>query len=186
MWEELFVIIQSKTRCVAIATSLVLVSASAPAAAQEAGSADASLVDSVTGCLNVAAEDARLACFDRNAKALEAARRDGGLVVMDRSEVREKRRSLFGFQLPRVNLFGRGEDVPEEEVTEINSVIRSSSPSGRDRWVFTLEDGSQWTTLVAVRIEPNVGEKVRIRAASLGSYLGSIGGRGGVRVRRIE
>lgn len=176
--------IRSNFRLIACVTALMTLAN--PAAAQTTPTGDATLIDRLTGCLQIAQDDARLACFDTNAKALESARRDGGLVVMDREEVREKRRSLFGFQLPRINLFGRNGDKREEEITEINSVVTAANPTGRERWMFTLEDGSRWTTLVAVRIEPNPGDKVRIRAAALGSYLGSIGGRAGVRVRRVE
>lgn len=154
--------------------------------AQTATEGQQSLVDRVAACRAISDAGARLNCFDSTTAALDAARRGGDLVVLDRDDVRERRRSLFGFQLPRVNLFGRRDDAPEEEVQEINSVVKSLAPSGRGRWVVGLEDGSKWATLAPSKFDPATGEKMRIRRAALGSYLGSIGGRTSVRVQRVE
>lgn len=157
-----------------------------PVAAQDAQTNNITLVDKVAACRAIQEPQARLACFDSTTRALDDARRGGELVVLDREEVRERRRSLFGFQLPRVNLFGRRDDAPEEEIEEIDSVVQTLSPSGRGRWVFGLQDGSKWTTLAPSKFDPAIGERMRIKRAALGSYLGSFGGRTAVRVQRLQ
>lgn len=131
-------------------------------------------------------EDAaqRLACYDAAASALDAAERQGDVVVVDRAQVGEARRQLFGFQLPSISLFERGTTV--EEINAIETTLTRASQSGEGRWLFTLADGSVWRQIDTERVtfRNRAGESVRVRRASLGSYQLVIGASRAVRVRR--
>ena len=56
----------------------------------------------------------RLACFDKAVGTIVAASDSDDLRIVDREEVRETRRKLFGFALPDLGIFGRrdGEHLP--------------------------------------------------------------------------
>lgn len=145
-----------------------------------------SLVEAVSNCRKIASQNERLACFDRASAALDAARADQGLVIMDKAQIREKRRSLFGFQLPKINLFGGKSDAPEEEIKELTSTIRNVSPSGRDNFTLRLADNSVWRTTERSKVDPKRGDTILIRRAALGSYRAKVAGGLAVRIQRVE
>lgn len=145
-----------------------------------------SLVASVSECRKISSRDERLACFDRTTAALDAARTGQGLVIMDRAEIREKRRSLFGFQLPKINLFGSKDDEPEEEFQELTSTIRSVSRSGRDNFTLRLADNSVWRTTEPSKFDPERGDEIRIKRAALGTYRANVAKGRAVRIQRVE
>lgn len=157
----------------------------APAAAQETSSG--SVVDAVTACRDVVDSTARLACFDKAVAAFATARDKKDLVVLDRAEVQKTRRSLFGFTLPRIKLFGGGDDDNNpEDVKEINGSVAGVSAVAGDRWTVTLDDDTRWITTESARgFAPRAGETVRIRRAALGSYDASFNKRRAIKVRRI-
>lgn len=135
-------------------------------------------------CRSVADSAARLACFDAAAGALDSARQQGELVVMDRAQVNQTRRQLFGFEMPALpQLFG-----PEgaAEIDAIDSTLQSASLVGEGRWVFRLADGSVWRQIDSerVRFQNRPGQPIRVRKASLGSFLLTVGDSRAVRVRR--
>ncbi len=158
-----------------------LLALAAPAAGQEGSS----LIQSVVDCRRIPLDRERLACFDRAAVSLDSARRDDGLVVMNRKEVREKRRSLFGLKLPDIDLFGRDE-AKEPAITELDSAVLDARLVARDRWEIRLADKSIWRTTEPARVAPRVGDKVKIRRAALGSYRASFSGAYPVRIQRVE
>lgn len=135
-------------------------------------------------CRSVADNVARLACFDAAAGALDTAERAGEVVVIDRAGVAETRRQLFGFEMPSLpRLFG-----PEGagEIDSIDSTLQSAALVGEGRWVFRLADGSVWRQIDSerVRFTNRPGQEVRVRKASLGSFLLTVDGSRAVRVRR--
>lgn len=156
-----------------------------PAAAQETGGGN--VVDAVAACRDIADSAARLACFDKAVTALVAARDKKDVVVLDRAEVQKTRRSLFGFTLPRIKLFGGGDDDNNpEDIKEINGKVAGVSPVTGDRWTVTLDDDTRWITTESARgFPPRSGESVRIRRAALGSYDASFNKRRTIKVRRI-
>ena len=139
----------------------------------------------LVACRAIADDTARLACYDRHVAAIETAAEDDSIMVVDREEVREAERGLFGLRLPR--LFG-GRD--EDRVNEIESTITSVSGGGRRRpWIFSLEDGSRWMQIDQrdqLSRSPRVGHTVKIRRAALGSFRAEIDGMRLIRVRRIQ
>lgn len=135
-------------------------------------------------CRGIAESVARLACFDTAAGALDTAERAGDVVVIDRAGVAETRRQLFGFEMPSLpRLFGPEGDTP---IDSIDSTLQSASLVGEGRWVFRLADGSVWRQIDSERVgfQNRPGETVRVRKASLGSFLLTVGGSRAVRVRR--
>ncbi|WP_343518547.1 hypothetical protein [Sphingomonas sp.] len=171
-----------KTTGTLIAATVIL--AASPVEAQESGS---NAADAVAGCRNITDSAERLACFDRAAAEFVAARERKDLVVLDRSDVQKTRRSLFGFALPRIKLFGGGDEAEREQVREIDSKVVSAAQVAPDRWSVTLDDKTQWVTLEGARgFPPRAGESVNIKRGALGSYLAMFDKRRSIRVRRTE
>ena len=136
-------------------------------------------------CRGLSESAARLACFDREARAVgeAVARRD--IVVVDREAVGKTRRSLFGLALPDLGIFG---DDGSDALKQIDGVIAGVSTNRDGGYVFSLADGSRWTQIDdrPIAIEPRGGDKVIVRKAALGSYMLSVGRQPDVRVRRID
>ena len=158
--------------------------AACPVAAQEDKPNPA---DAVASCRGVADSAERLACFDKAAAEFVGAQERKELVVLDRSDVRKTRRSLFGFALPRIKLFGGDSDDDAEDVKEIDGKVVSVTQVGPDRWSMTLDDDSRWlTTEMSRGFPPRSGESVNIKRGALGSYLALFNKRRSIRVRRTE
>lgn len=146
------------------------------------------VVDAVAACRDIADPAARLACFDKAVTTLVAARERKDVVVLDRAEVQKTRRSLFGFTLPRIRLFGGGNDDGDnsEDIKEINGSIVGVAQIAADRWQVTLDDETRWITTESARgFPPRPGESIRIRRAPFGSYDASFNKRRTIKVRRI-
>lgn len=175
----------SKARTIAIAA--VLAATAVPAVAQDKSLANApapKIFTDVVQCRSIAEAEARLACFDRTVGSLAQAQQRKDLFVADKDAVREARRGLFGFNLPRIRLFG--DDDMAEEVKSIETTIKSAS-RGQKGYIFTLADGARWMqTDGAYMDQPKPGSKIRIRRAALGSYMASIEGRVGFRIERLS
>src|SRR5215203_4368662 len=88
-------------------TTLILASlaALAPAAPAETPRNRPELFARLIDCRTIPDAGQRLDCYDRSVSAIEAAEKSNELVVVDRREIRETKRSLFGFTLPRISLF---------------------------------------------------------------------------------
>ncbi len=136
-------------------------------------------------CRSVSDPAQRLACYDTQVSALDAAEKKKDVVMMDRQQVRETRRSLFGFTLPKFSFGGTKED-DEDDIGELESVVASLRPLRNGGWSFVLpKEGGTWETGDVLNFAPRAGDKIKIRKASLGSYLGSVGPNRGVRFRRV-
>jgi hypothetical protein len=158
----------------------------APATAQDATEQSSVIADQLLNCRSITEAQARLACFDANAATFAAAREANQIVVLDREEVRQAKRSLFGFSLPRIRLFG-GDESNEPEVREIESTLASVQSAGGNRWALTLADNSRWqTTDASSTFFPRNGQDVKIEAGILGSYSAKIGSGRAVKVKRIQ
>lgn len=154
-----------------------------PAQARQTTDGSAKLVDALNDCRAIEDPDERLACYDRAAGALVQARERKEIVVLDREEVQQTRRSLFGLSLPRLGLFG----ADGEPLKEISGKAESVAQVESDRWQVRLDDDSRWQTTESARgFPPRTGESVTIRRAALGSYLASFDGRRALRVKRVN
>lgn len=76
-----------------------------------------------SGCPAAAEVDPaeRLDCFDREIALVHAAQEANDLIIADREQVREARRSLFSFSLPKISLFST-DDAEEENAQEIDEL----------------------------------------------------------------
>ena len=138
----------------------------------------------VVQCRAITDAGQRLACFDRSVGALAAAQQSKDLYVADKEAMREARRGLFGFSLPKMKIFA--DDDMEKDVDSIESTITAAVP-GQQGYIFTLADGARWKqTDGAYMDKPKAGSKIRIKRAAMGSFFGTIGSNPGVRVERLN
>lgn len=140
---------------------------------------------SLIRCRAMADNQARLACFDAAVTDLDSAEREGAIVVLDRDQVRETNRRLFGFQV--TNPFAaHGNGTERVEIDEIETTLLSAIPSGEGKLIFRLSDESEWRQIdsAPVRFRNRQGEAVSVRRAALGSYFLKVGNSRAVRVRR--
>ncbi len=143
-------------------------------------------ISDLAACRLVPADLERLACYDRLVGALDQAEAAGEVVVVDRSQVVEARRALFGFSLDTLPLFNRGGQ--DERIDAIQSTLTRASQGSSGKWLFVLEDGSVWaqTDANALTRPPRPGTEISVRQGAVGSYLLSVNGARSVRVRRQE
>jgi hypothetical protein len=142
------------------------------------------LFEALVRCRTVGEAAARLACFDAAAAALEQAAERRDVVVVDRAQVRESRRRLFGLALPRLPIFGGGGE--EEEVASLEGVISHASQNNMGQWSVQLQEGGTWvqTDHNMLALRPRPGQPVVINRGALGSYMMRVNRQPGIRVRR--
>jgi hypothetical protein len=153
----------------------------------EIGGSD--LVKAVQNCQSISDNTARLACYDQAAAALVSATNRGDVAIVDRNQVRQARRSLFGFSLPRIALFsGSKLGSADEEPKRLESTLTSFHPIANGFFAFTVaEPQSTWeSTEGSAVFEAKIGSKVTIERGSFGSYYAEIGGQAWVHVRRVH
>ena len=164
-----------------------LAAVAVPATAQQQQQERPPVLTRVVQCRTIASTAERLACYDREVAAMDAAEASRELVVMDRQQVRRARRSLFGLSLPDLGIFG-GDEESDEESARIESTVRSASQTGNGKWIIVLADGARWLQVDSrnLAIEPRPGHSIRIRRALMGSYLANVNGQVAIRVRRVN
>jgi hypothetical protein len=169
-----------------VLAGLVAVAFSSGAAAAAPGSAEVDVLAGLVNCRAIAGIAERVACYDTEIERLKQAQTAGDLVAYNRSQIQGDRRSSFGLSEPKVRVPGsRGEDR-QNDLKEIASKIAQVSTDREGRLIFVLENGARWrqtdSLTLARRALP--GQPVRIRAASMGSYLINVDGQKALRVRR--
>lgn len=146
------------------------------------------LFEALVRCRAVTEDAARLQCFDAAAAALDAAAERREVVVVDRAQVRESRRRLFGLALPRLPIFGGGGDDDDEadEVDHVEGVVASASQNGNGQWIVRLQDGAIWvqTDNNSLALRPRPGQPVVVNRGVMGSYMMRVNRQPGIRVRR--
>jgi hypothetical protein len=133
----------------------------------------------------------RLSCYDEKVAKLETAKATGELVIADKEQVREARRGLFGFKMPSLSIFGGGDNTDKaalDRMDELETTIDRVSVFGYRQWRFILKDGAIWeqTDTEQLLFDPEVGDKIVIKRAAMGSFRAKIDGQRPIRVRRIE
>jgi hypothetical protein len=139
--------------------------------------------EAVVNCRALTSDSERLACYDRSVAALAAAREKEDIVVADRATIRETKKGLFGFTVPKLKLFGGTES---EDVEEIETTILTVRTGPDGLAVLTLADGARWRQTDGADQFARPGLKIRIRRGALGSYLASIDAGSYVRVVRLS
>jgi hypothetical protein len=152
--------------------------------------APAELYAKLSACRTIADNAQRLACFDAAAAKLDAAVAANDVYMVDKAQVRQTRRTLFGLPLPDLGLFGGGggddKDTDKNEITQIDSTITSARMNA-DGWVITIAEGSAWqqTDSKPLGVRPKPGMAVVVKRAALGSYRMNIDGQAAIKVKRI-
>lgn len=159
---------------------------SASASAQPKPATRAKLVQELADCRRITDGAARLACYDQTAASLEQAEAKGDIVVVDRDQARQVRRQAFGFSMPSISLFEKGET--QEELENVAGEVAVASVNGAGKWTIGLKDGAIWVQIDNNELHrtPKPGNPVRVRQASMGSFIMTINNGGGFRVRRVE
>lgn len=136
-------------------------------------------------CRALTGDAERLACFDNAAAAMQTATQNRDLVVVDREQIRKTRRSLFGLEVPNLNLFG-GDDREEDAVKTIEGEVASVGSDENSRYIVRLKDGSTWRQMDGNTLgrRPRPGFKVVINRTMTGSYMMRVEGQPGIRVKR--
>lgn len=160
-----------------------------PVHAQDRAPERPDVLNRLTACRSISDNAQRLACFDQQVAALEAAAQAREIAVVDTQQIRRTRRSLFGLRLPDLGIFGDDSDDPEDgaAINEINSTIQAITSGADGRVHFVLAEGGVWAQTEGRRGRPpRTGQAIRIRRGPLGSYIASVDERPGVRVVRIR
>ncbi|MEE4212837.1 MAG: hypothetical protein V2I43_26625 [Parvularcula sp.] len=160
-----------------------------PLHAQQVDEASAdTLLEQLKSCQLVTDDGERLACFDRAAGAMVSASDAGDVRVLDREAVRQTRRSLFGYRIPDLGIFGGGEEVGDNSDELFETTIERARYLSSKRVQFTTAEGAVWEMKNVPRrlrqIEP--GDAVVFKPAALGYFFVRIDGQMGIKGRRIE
>lgn len=174
----------------AIVSTLFLAVAPLPATGQPIENRGDQLISEIAACRTKAPEQ-QLACYNTATTALIAARDRREIRIVDRETVQRAKRTLFGFSLPHLNLFGTGAEDPRAEsdtdVREITSTVTSVRQAGYGLWAFSLAEGGDWQSISdRSAFDPRRGDTITIKAGMLGHYIAKIGNGRAVDVKRIR
>lgn len=170
-----------------VAAAILITALAAPAMAAPASPPErAQQLQSLIDCRKVADPTQRLACYDKAAGALDEAEAKGDVVVVNREQARKVRKQAFGFSLPSLTLFERGEKTEDVASSDGTIVAARKTPTGR--WEIKLDEGGTWVQIdsTEIPIDPKPGQKVKIHKAALGSYMMAVGNQREVKVHRVE
>ena len=170
---------------------IVLVCGTAVSAGQAEGATkpppQSALVTAIDRCRQVADPTQRLACYDAAAGSLVQAARSGAVTVVDRGQIQQARRSLFGFTMPKLP-FLTGDSETDKGMERLDTTIRSVKGlnSGRIQ-IVVAADNAVWEILEPPISfdDPRPGQKVSIRRGTLGTYYLTVNGQVAVKGRRI-
>lgn len=172
------------------AAAFALIALAAPLAAQDKPD-ESAYVAALRDCQGKTDPTERLACYDTAVASIVTASKEGEVRVVDREEVRQTRRKLFGFALPDLGIFGGKSDKEDPEQAEEFTTLQTTitGVKGTDRAIILVtEEGAEWQLeeLPARLLRPKVGQPVEIRAGVLSSYFLRINGQKGVKGRRVR
>jgi hypothetical protein len=160
----------------------------APAAAAEPAptAGQVEVLKGLTACRAITDGPARLDCYDKAAAAIDQAQASGDVVVIDRAQARAARRQVFGFNLSALSILDR--TAARDEINTLNSTAAEAYRNGTGKWVIVLDDGAHWRQIDDADLShaPHAGSVIRIRHASLGSFVMNIDGQPYIHVHRDE
>ena len=165
------------------AASLLTLALASPSLAAPSRTA---VLQSVIDCRTKADPAQRLACYDSAVASLDVAEQKGDVVVVDREQARAARKQAFGFTLPSLSLFDRGEKP--ENLDQVSVAVKRGYQNGEGRWVVELADGAVWvqTDSEPLARGPKPGSGAEIKKAAVGSYFLKLEGQRAIRARRVQ
>jgi hypothetical protein len=177
----------AKSLSVLTFVAIALVWAPRAVAADSAPASDrAAVLKDLTACRSIGDPTMRLDCYDKAAASLDRAEASGDVLVVDRAQAQAARRQAFGFNLSALSILNRS--ATKEEVNNLNATATEAYRNGDGKWVIVLDNGAHWRQIDDADLSdpPHQGSKIRIRRASLGSYVMNIDGQPYIRVHRDE
>lgn len=149
-------------------------------------SSRAGVLQGLLDCRSKTDNAERLACYDKAAAVMDQAEAKGDIVVVDREQARAVRKQAFGFTLPSLAIFERGEKP--EQIDHVSGVIAAARADANGKWVLRLEDGAVWRQIDGdpPHRDPKAGMPIEVKSASLGSYLLSVDGQRAYRAHRDQ
>ena len=170
-----------------IAVGAIIALGLAQSAATKTPRPPSPLVNALDQCRKLTDDAPRLACYDKAAAALIGASQAGDITVVDRGQLREARRNLFGFNMPKLPFFA-GDESAADTPSILETTIKKVHDYYNGRYQIVLTEGNAvWETTedsISLRA-PRVGQKVSIQRGPMGSYFIRINGQRGVRGRRV-
>ncbi len=144
------------------------------------------IFEELVNCRTIADPTERLGCYDTKVAAMDEAEKKDELVLADKASMKEARRGLFGFSIPKLKIFGN--DGKEEEKFELVAKIDSAYQASPGKWTIMLDDGARWVQIDSqvMRKNPGRGMEIKIREAAMGSYFANIDGQRAIRMRRVN
>jgi hypothetical protein len=168
-----------------LALALVVAPFAAPVIAKES-KATAAVLSDLLACRGLPDAE-RLACYDRAVAAFDKAQQSGSVVVVDREQIKEAKRDVFGFNVPTFGkLFERA--GKGETVNEVTLTIDHATQDAYGKWTFYMEGGQVWHELDTDELarKPHKGSQARIRHGMVGSYVMNVDGQPSIKVHRDE
>ena len=141
-------------------------------------------LQAVVDCGKIADDGERLKCFDAAVAKMTAAEKSGDLLAIDREQRRAVTRQAFGFALPSLTMFDRGDK--SDEADRLTATLATSWHTPDGKWVFRLQDGAVWRQIDDNYLsrDPHPGSAIVIRRAMLGSYILNVDGQPALKVHR--
>lgn len=174
------------------AAGLLALAAAAPALAAEppapglTAGARAAAFDALLACRTVADGAGRLACYDAAAGKMGEAEKSGDIVVVDRAQAEATRREAFGFNIPALSIFDRGDR--SQPLDAMSAVVAQARQGPDGKWLVELEGGAAWQQTDAnfLSKKPKPGSKAEIRKAPVGGFYLKLDGQPAVKARRVR
>lgn len=141
------------------------------------------IVQSIEKCRSISNGEARLACFDAAAAGLADAIGSKQVVVVEQKEITKTKRSLFGFRLPELGIFGE-DGSPENQ--QLLTTVRQAVLGKNGRWNITTAESAIWQTTENLKFQPKPGDELEIKSGALGSFFLKLRGKRAVRAIRIQ
>ncbi len=173
--------------CGIAAAAFVTVPANAQAQSEAAANpGNDPFISQLERCRILPKDSDRLTCFDEEVSALISAANAGEVKIVQAQDITKARQRLFGFSLPKIGLFGSGD---EEEFTTLESTITKVRQLANNEWAISIEEGDavwQMKSTVIHTKAPAVGDPVEFKPAAMGTYWIRVAGRKGIRGSRIR
>lgn len=169
-----------------LATGLVLVTTAATGKDDKLTQSRPPVFEELVNCRAIADAAERLACYDAKVAAIDEAEKKDELVLADKAAMKEARRGLFGFSIPKLKIFGN--DGKEDDKFELVAKIDSAYQASYGKWTIVLDSGARWVQIdtQVLRKDPARGMEIKIREAAMGSYFANIDGARAIRMRRVN